>query len=335
MRACEDHLLFYSLQLDTKQMITNIFWSDCRVIIDYGHFGDVINFDTTYKVVHGNRPFVIFLGMNHYLETAVFGPALMYDETADSFFWLFETFLKAMGEKNAKDDYYGSRLCNGKGIKVMLVAKHYLCVWHLMNNAQKNLLFLFKYVEGIKKVISKLMFQIEEDDNFIREWDLMIAEHGVAGNKWLSTLLDLRHKWALAFVKHDRSAGMSSTQLSENFNGQLKYYLSRQLILPEFFTHFDRLLSDKQYKEYEDEYGLVERQPELKTKCHILRQAGKVYTKVIFQLFQEEFLAAPASQAVISCNDLDNNGHCIYKVTGEDGVQHRRGLFVQAQSENP
>ncbi|XP_059658595.1 protein FAR-RED IMPAIRED RESPONSE 1-like [Cornus florida] len=160
---------------------------------------------------------------------------------------------------------------------------------------------------GIKKVILKLMFEIEEEEDFIRERDLMIAEYGVAGNKWLSTLLDLRHKWALAFVKQDWSAGMSSTQL----------------ILPEFFTHFDRLLSDKRYKEYEAEYGLVESQPELKTKCHILRQAGNVYTMAIFQLFQEEFLAALASQAVISCNDLDNNGHHVYKVAGEDGVQRR------------
>ncbi|XP_059635392.1 protein FAR1-RELATED SEQUENCE 5-like [Cornus florida] len=101
-RGCEDPSFFYSLQLDTEQMITNIFWSDCRMIIDYGQFGDVISFDTTYKVVHGNRRFVIFLGMNHHRETAMFGVALMYDETADSFVWLFETFLKAMGGKAPK-----------------------------------------------------------------------------------------------------------------------------------------------------------------------------------------------------------------------------------------
>ncbi|XP_059658596.1 protein FAR1-RELATED SEQUENCE 5-like [Cornus florida] len=70
-RACEDPSFFYSLQLDSEQMITNIFWSDCRMIINYGQFGDVISFDTTYKVVHVNRPFVIFLGLNHHRETAV------------------------------------------------------------------------------------------------------------------------------------------------------------------------------------------------------------------------------------------------------------------------
>ncbi|XP_059659226.1 protein FAR1-RELATED SEQUENCE 5-like [Cornus florida] len=300
-RSCEDPSFLYSLQLDTEQMITNIFWSDCRMIIDYGQFGDVISFDTMYKVVHGNRPFAIFLGMNHHRETTVFGVALMYDETVDSFVWLFETFLKVMGEKTLKTIITDQDAAMAKILKqVTPVTKHHLCVWHLMNNTQKNLLFLFKCVEGIKKVISKLMFQIEEEDDFIREWDLLIAEYGVAG--------------------------MSSTQLSESFNGQLKYYLSRQLIIPEFFTLFGRLLSDKRYKEYEAEYGLVERQLELKTKCHILRQAGKVYTKAIFQLFQERFLAALVSQAVISCSDLDNNGHYVCKVAGEDEVQRRADI---------
>ncbi|XP_059658493.1 protein FAR1-RELATED SEQUENCE 5-like [Cornus florida] len=322
-RGCEDPSFFYSLQLDTEQMITNIFWLDCKMIIDYSQFGDVISFDTTYKVVHDNRPFAIFLGMNHHRETVMFGAALMYDETADSFVWLFETFLKVMGGKMPKTIITDQDAAIAKALKqVISVTKHHLCVWHLMNNAQKNILFIYICVKGIKNVISKLMFQIEEEDYFIREWDLMIAEYAVASNKWFSTLLDLRHKWALSFVKHEWSAGMSSTQLSDNFNGQLKYYLSRQLILLEFFTHFDRLLSNKRYKECEAEYGLVERQSELKTKCHILRQVGKMYTKAIFQLFQEEFLAALASQAVISCSDLDNNGHHVYKVPGEDGVQH-------------
>ncbi|XP_059623113.1 protein FAR-RED IMPAIRED RESPONSE 1-like [Cornus florida] len=244
------------------------------MIIDYGHFGDVISFDTTYKVVHINRPFAIFLGMNHHQETIVFGAALMYYKTADSFVWLFEMFLKAVGGKTPKTIITDQDATMAKALK------------------QKNLLFLFKRIEGIKKAISKLMFQIEEEDDFIREWDLMITKYGVAGNKWLSTLLDLRHKWTL--VKHDWSAGMSNTQLSESFNGQLKYYLSRQLILPEFFTHFDRLLSDERYKEHEAEYGFVERQPELKIKCHILRQAGKDAEIPVQFLNEESYVTPPA-----------------------------------------
>ncbi|KAK2641791.1 hypothetical protein Ddye_023554 [Dipteronia dyeriana] len=84
---------FYVVQLDSEEQITNIFWIDTRMIMDYGHFGAIVSFDTTYKTNKENRPFGVFLGFNHHRETVVFRVALMYDETVDSYIWLFETFL--------------------------------------------------------------------------------------------------------------------------------------------------------------------------------------------------------------------------------------------------
>ena len=90
------------MQLDNEEHITNIFWADAKMIIDYGQFRDVVSFDTTYKVNKENRPFAAFVGFNHHRMTIIFGVAWMYDETADSFIWLFETFLKAMCGKSPK-----------------------------------------------------------------------------------------------------------------------------------------------------------------------------------------------------------------------------------------
>ncbi|XP_059629318.1 protein FAR1-RELATED SEQUENCE 5-like [Cornus florida] len=98
----EDPSFFYAVQLDNSAMITNIFWANSKMISDYSHFGDVLRFDTTYKLVHGNRPFAVFLGLNHHRETVVLGAAFMYDETTDSFGWLFNTFLNAMSHKTPR-----------------------------------------------------------------------------------------------------------------------------------------------------------------------------------------------------------------------------------------
>jgi hypothetical protein len=38
----------YTLQLDCEEQITNISWTDAKMIIDYAHLGDVVNFDTTF-----------------------------------------------------------------------------------------------------------------------------------------------------------------------------------------------------------------------------------------------------------------------------------------------
>ena len=45
----EDPSYFYSIQLDDDNQILNIFQANSRSIVDYGHFWDVICFDTTYQ----------------------------------------------------------------------------------------------------------------------------------------------------------------------------------------------------------------------------------------------------------------------------------------------
>ena len=46
----------YAVQLDNVEQITNIFWADARMIIDYANFGDVVTFDTTYGTNEELRP---------------------------------------------------------------------------------------------------------------------------------------------------------------------------------------------------------------------------------------------------------------------------------------
>ncbi|XP_042497661.1 protein FAR1-RELATED SEQUENCE 5-like [Macadamia integrifolia] len=89
----------YSLQLDSDEQITNIFWADPKMRIDYAQFGDVVSFDTTFCTNKEYRPFGIFAGFNHHRGVIIFGAALLYDETAESFNWLFETFAEANGHK--------------------------------------------------------------------------------------------------------------------------------------------------------------------------------------------------------------------------------------------
>jgi len=84
---------FYAYQMDMEQQITNIFWVDARMLHDYHCFGDVISLDTTYCTNRDYRPFAIFSGFNHYRRGVIFGKTLLYNETIESFKWLFQTFL--------------------------------------------------------------------------------------------------------------------------------------------------------------------------------------------------------------------------------------------------
>ncbi|KAG6392657.1 hypothetical protein SASPL_146881 [Salvia splendens] len=86
---------YHASQMDMDEQITNVFWADARMLIDYEYFGDVVSLDTTYCTNRDNRPLAMFSGFNHHREAVIFGASLLYDETSASFNWLFETFLEA------------------------------------------------------------------------------------------------------------------------------------------------------------------------------------------------------------------------------------------------
>ncbi|XP_059659081.1 protein FAR1-RELATED SEQUENCE 5-like [Cornus florida] len=297
--------------------------TDLRMIIDYGHFGDVITFDTTYKLVKSNRPFAAFLGLNHHRETAVFGLALMYDETANSFAWLFDSFLNAMSGKVPQTILTDQDGAMVKALaQVMPRIRHLLCTWHIMANAQKHVGTIFRNDGGIKSVLSQFMYCYDDEDDFYIQWDVMLREYNVVGNTWLNNLFGLREKWGYPFVKHWFTAGIRTTQLSEGLNSCLKEYLTRKMSIPDFFMHLDRLLSDKRYKEYQAEYGLLSKLPRLKQNCPILKQVGNMYMLKIFKLFQDQFIEA-CVVATMEGTSLDENGLRVFRVSVHDGSMDR------------
>ncbi|XP_027166223.1 protein FAR1-RELATED SEQUENCE 5-like [Coffea eugenioides] len=62
----EDPNFFYAIQVDQDALITNIFWTDGLMRVDYASFGDVVCFDTTYRKNNEGRPFVLFVGVNNH-----------------------------------------------------------------------------------------------------------------------------------------------------------------------------------------------------------------------------------------------------------------------------
>lgn len=57
-----------------------------------------------------------------------------------------------------------------------------------------------------------------------------------------------------------------------------------------FFEHFDRLVGDKRYEEVKYDFRVTQSTPKLKAELRILRDAAKVYTPVVFKIFENEVL---------------------------------------------
>ena len=85
------------------------------------------------------------------------------------------------------------------------------------------------------------------------------------------------------------SVGMTTTQLSESINSDLKDYLQSGYDIVKFFIHFERLLDAKCYKELKGEYNLRQKLPKVKIASPMLIQAAHIYTPKLFLKFQEQY----------------------------------------------
>ncbi|XP_028070707.1 protein FAR1-RELATED SEQUENCE 5-like [Camellia sinensis] len=233
--------------------------------MDYAQFGDVVIFDTTYKLNNEHRPFGSFVGFNHHRETVLFGAALMYDETAESFTWLFQIFLEAMSNKALKTIVIDQDVAMAKTIPIVMPdTNHRLCTWHLMQNAVKHVSSVFDDV-GVKAVFSKFMHDIDDEEEFGIQRDQMLD--------------------------------------SESFNAFLKDYLNCDHNLMEFFMHFERVLYEKRYKELEAEYNLSQKLPRVSIPTLMLKQMAEIYTKTIFEEFQNKYAQSIEASIIGTIND--------------------------------
>jgi zinc finger SWIM domain-containing protein 3 len=174
----ENPSYYYAFQLDVEELITNIFWADARMIIDYSHFGDAITFDTTYSTNRDARPLGVFLGLNHHRETVVFGAALLYDETIESFVWLFETFLEAMFGKKPITIFTDQDAAMSAAIqKVMPETYHALCSWHMWQNANRHLGYLLKGGSQFNKDFLACVYEYNDEDKFLFAWNIMLEKY--------------------------------------------------------------------------------------------------------------------------------------------------------------
>ena len=65
--------------------MAKFFWTDGQSIMDYACFGDAVSFDTTFYTIKFEMPFASLLGTNHHKQTVIFGAALLFNETIESF----------------------------------------------------------------------------------------------------------------------------------------------------------------------------------------------------------------------------------------------------------
>ncbi|XP_057247363.1 protein FAR-RED IMPAIRED RESPONSE 1-like [Beta vulgaris subsp. vulgaris] len=244
----------YSVQLDCEEKITNIFWADAKMIIDYASFGDVVAFDTTFGTNKENRPLGVFVA------------------THDN--------------KHPKTLFTDQDIVMGIAISEMMPDVWYgLCTWHIKENATKHLL---SNGADVFREFKACMYSIEDEVEFEKAFNELRGK--VKKVTWLDFIYPFKKQWAECYMRNVFSLGMRSTQLSESFNSDLKDYLKCNMDVMRFFKQFERVLDLKRQNEINHEFDSKENLPRIKMRrIPLLNQVGKLYTPQIFASFQDEY----------------------------------------------
>ncbi|KAK4492661.1 hypothetical protein RD792_003481 [Penstemon davidsonii] len=96
----KDESLRFKYTVDGNGAFTRLSWCDGMSRAEYEQFGDVVLFDSTYKTNMYRFPIVLFSGVNCHLCTCIFGIAILYSETIESYRWLLQTFRESMNGKS-------------------------------------------------------------------------------------------------------------------------------------------------------------------------------------------------------------------------------------------
>lgn len=105
-------------------------------------------------------------------------------------------------------------------------------MWHLFQNALKNVNHAFKRSNCFAGDLQSCIHDFEYEDDFLNAWESLLEKHNLCQNKWMQEFFK---KNGLRYMGDTFSAGTTTTQLSESFNGRLRLYMKPTFNVLEFF----------------------------------------------------------------------------------------------------
>ncbi|KAK9740865.1 hypothetical protein RND81_03G066700 [Saponaria officinalis] len=155
--------------------------------------------------------------------------------------------------------------------KVFPHTKHRLCLWRILQNADKNLRSHPQFT-AIDRDMRTLVHESTTEEEFENLWAEMVEKYSFQKNSWMDTFC----------------AGMSSTQRSEQSNRYFKSFVSIETGLKQFIDQFEFALKRK--AEEENVLNFAYKNRPLKWNQGILFEDvfHKVYTNKKFQEVKDE-----------------------------------------------
>jgi hypothetical protein len=289
-----NHAFFYDFVVDDQGKLVYIFWADATSRKNYSHFGDVVTFDATYSTNQYNMKFAPFTGINNHMQSVFFGAAFLVNEKIESYKWLFQTFLSAMGGKapglivTDEDASMKSAIAS-----IFPDTVHRFCMWHIMEKMPEKVGAPTNKDEQFWRDLNECVWGSETGEEFEMLWDALIVGNGLQGNQWLANRYQIRKSWIPTYFMDVPLAGLlRTTSRSESVNSFFNRFIHRKLSFVEFWLRFDTALECQRHEELKADHTSIHNTCLLSTPWIIEKQGSIFYTQAVFKYFQNEVIAA-------------------------------------------
>uniref|UniRef100_A0A2N9F6F8 Uncharacterized protein n=1 Tax=Fagus sylvatica TaxID=28930 RepID=A0A2N9F6F8_FAGSY len=263
-----------------------------------------IDMDRMSKISHGDAE-----GVNHHMQTTIFGCALLVDETVKTYTWVLKTLIGAMNNKMPMSVVTdGDKAMRAAIEKVLPASQHRLCIWHLERNAQSNL----NDKDAVNDFIRCMVSYVSKEE-FEDMWSIMIEKHGLHNHEWIREMGAKKSKWAEAYLRGYFFAGCRSTQRCESMNAFLKRFVEVKTRLYELFQHVDRALARIRHNEAISSYESKHSELAIQTQLGMIeKHAVDIFTRTAFLRVRNEI---KHEQLLFVVNRLENDGNRTYTIS--------------------
>ncbi|CAK9157160.1 unnamed protein product [Ilex paraguariensis] len=302
----ENPNFFHAIDLNQDLCLRNVFWVDAKARLDYGNFGDVVFFDTTYIKNEYKLPFASFIGVNHHCQFLLLGCALIADESKSTYIWVMQAWLRAMGGQAPKVILTDQDITLKEAIaEVFPNSRHCFCLWHILSKIQEKLSYVMRQHGSFLSKFNKCILKSGTDEQFEKRWWKMCDRFELRNDVWFQSLYEDRERWIPTYMRDIFLAGMSTAQRLESITSFLDKCIQRKTTLKEFLDQYKAILQEKYEEEAKADFETWHKQPGLKSPSPFGKQMATMYTHAIFKKFQVEVLGVVACHPKKESEDGD------------------------------
>ncbi|KAJ1257382.1 hypothetical protein BS78_K070000 [Paspalum vaginatum] len=284
------HVSNLRVKLDADDKLANIFWVDGAAREAYKRYNDFISFDITYLTNKYKMPFAPFIAINRHGLTIQVGCGFLRNESAESYVWLFQTFLEAMNGLQPVNIITDQDLAMAAAIRAVFVcARHRCCRWHIISKIEAKLGNFFKTKKGMENEYNDTVNYSLTPEEFEAKWVAMINRYIAHDNEILVNLYHIRHLWVPAYFMDRFFPFLQSTQRSESFNGVLKRYVNPHNSILDFCRQYKKIQDKTDVAEDKQDFRTDQKVPSPWSRFPIEKHAIEVYTRNIYFRFRVEF----------------------------------------------